>query len=115
MIQYIEISENNYVPAGYANSGYCFVEHKGFFTDPNSCNKIPVIDLRTNGSISLSMCKQPGIVPGVSYLSKCTVFEVSYMHGSQWVSLGKDEKGAFEIIIDHHWDIGNDRAVLKVS
>ena len=37
------------------------------------------------------------------------------MDGSQWVSLGKDEKGAFEVTIDNHWDIANDRAVLKVS
>ena len=55
-------------------------------------------------------------MPTKNYLSKCTVLEVSYMHGSQWMSLGKDEKSAFKVAIDHQAKSAeSDGIVLKVS
>ena len=48
-------------------------------------------------------------------LSKCTVKEVTYMHSSNWVSLGKDKTSAFEVTRDHQPVNIVDRNVLKVS
>ena len=76
---------------------------------------IPVVDLSTNGSIRLSTCKKHGSMATSNDLPKCTVLEVSYMHGSQWVSLGKNETNAFEVTINHQPVRGGDVVVLKVS